>query len=52
MAIAEKKQIEDASINLIKELDGDDLPSLVASIAESTSRDLPIAVCLKGILVK
>ena len=29
LTIAEKKQLEDATIDLIRQLDGDDLPSLV-----------------------
>ena len=52
VTVTEKKRIEYATLNLIKQLDGEDFPSFVAAIAESTSCDFPIAVCLKGILVK
>ena len=52
MTVAEKEQIEDASINLIKWLDDVDLPNIAVAIAESTSLDVPIAVYLKGILAK
>ena len=52
VTVTEKKRIEYATLNLIKQLDGEDFPSFVAAIAESTSCDFPIAVCLKGILVR